>query len=90
MVRAARPAPISGLSRALNFKGKALLTALLAEGKSQHHPTAGIMIINGNDAARHTYESLGFRPYQAFHAEYFATQFQIDFPGITKFSLQLC
>jgi GNAT superfamily N-acetyltransferase len=70
--------------------GKALLTALLAEGKSQHHTTAGIMIINGNDAARHTYEVLGFKPYQAFHAEYFATQFQIDFPGITKFSLQFC
>ncbi|MCC3469403.1 MAG: GNAT family N-acetyltransferase [Microcoleus sp. PH2017_06_SFM_O_A] len=44
--------------------GKALLRALLEEGRSQQHSHAGIMVINGNDAARHTYESIGFKPYQ--------------------------
>jgi ribosomal protein S18 acetylase RimI-like enzyme len=65
--------------------GKALLRALLEEGRSQQHSHAGIMVINGNDAARHTYESIGFKPYQTFHAEYFAEQFNLEFPGITKF-----
>lgn len=75
-------------SRGRGF-GKALLRALLAEGRSQQHTHAGIMIINGNDAARHTYESIGFKPYQTFHADYFLEQFNIEFPGITKFGLCL-
>ncbi|MEM9008737.1 MAG: GNAT family N-acetyltransferase [Cyanobacteria bacterium P01_F01_bin.86] len=69
--------------------GKALLRALLEEGRSQQHSHAGIMIINGNDAARHTYESLGFKTYFTFHADYFLDQFDIEFPGITKFGLSL-
>jgi ribosomal protein S18 acetylase RimI-like enzyme len=69
--------------------GKVLLNALLEDGRSQRHSHAGIMVINGNDAARHLYESVGFRPYQTFHAQYFAQQFNLDFPGITKFSLCL-
>lgn len=47
------------------------------------------MIINGNDLARHTYESLGFQPYETFHAAYFKEQFDLDFPGVTKFGLRL-
>ncbi|MCU0566625.1 MAG: GNAT family N-acetyltransferase [Oculatellaceae cyanobacterium Prado106] len=69
--------------------GRALLSALLQEGRSQHHSHAGIMVINGNHAAHHLYESLGFRPYQTFHAAYFVDQFNLEFPGITKFSLSL-
>jgi ribosomal protein S18 acetylase RimI-like enzyme len=65
--------------------GKVLLKALLEDGRSQQHSHAGIMVINGNDVARHTYESIGFKPYQTFHAEYFSQQFNLDFPGITKF-----
>jgi GNAT superfamily N-acetyltransferase len=69
--------------------GKVLLKALLAEGRSQRHSHAGIMVINGNDAARRTYESIGFKPYQTFHAEYFSQQFNLEFPGITKFGICL-
>jgi GNAT superfamily N-acetyltransferase len=68
--------------------GKVLLKALLEEGRSQHD-FAGIMVINGNDVARRTYESIGFKPYQTFHADYFSEQFNIEFPGITKFGLRL-
>lgn len=68
--------------------GKALLRALLEEGRSQHE-FAGIMVINGNDVARHTYESIGFKPYQTFYADYFLEQFNIEFPGVTKFGLRL-
>lgn len=67
--------------------GKVLLRALLEEGRSQQHSHAGIMVINGNDVARRTYESIGFKPYQTFHAEYFIDQFNLEFPGITKFGL---
>ncbi|NEP18893.1 MAG: GNAT family N-acetyltransferase [Leptolyngbya sp. SIO4C1] len=69
--------------------GKVLLRALLEEGRSQRHDFAGIMVINGNNAARHTYESIGFKPYQTFHADYFSERFNIEFPGITKFGLRL-
>jgi len=69
--------------------GKALLRALLEEGRSQGHEFAGIMVINGNETARHTYESVGFKPYQTFHADYFIEQFGIEFPGVTKFGLRL-
>jgi ribosomal protein S18 acetylase RimI-like enzyme len=69
--------------------GKMLLRALLEEGRSQQHSHAGIMVINGNDIARRTYESIGFKPYQTFHADYFIEQFNIEFPGITKFGLCL-
>ncbi|MBD2034529.1 GNAT family N-acetyltransferase [Leptolyngbya sp. FACHB-321] len=75
-------------SRGRGF-GKALLRALLEEGRAQQHDYAGIMVINGNDVARHTYESLGFKPYQTFHADYFSEQFNIEFPGVTKFGLRL-
>lgn len=68
---------------------KVLLRALLEKGRSQHHSYAGIMVINGNDIARRAYESIGFKPYQTFYADYFADQFKIEFPGITKFGLCL-
>jgi ribosomal protein S18 acetylase RimI-like enzyme len=69
--------------------GKVLLRALLEEGRSQQHDFAGIMVINGNEVARHTYESIGFKPYQTFHADYFSEQFNIEFLGVTKFGLRL-
>lgn len=69
--------------------GKLLLQALLAEGRSQQHTHAGIMVINGNERARRTYEAVGFKPYQTFYADYFLEQFNIEFPGITKFGLSL-
>lgn len=69
--------------------GKVLLKALLDEGRSQQYSHAGIMVINGNDRARHTYESLGFKPYQAFYADYFLANFNIDFSGVTKFIYSL-
>lgn len=65
--------------------GKALIRALLDEGRSRHHSYAGITIINGNDVAQRTYESVGFKPFQSFYAEYFDSQF----PGITKFRMGL-
>ncbi|MEM9502740.1 MAG: GNAT family N-acetyltransferase [Cyanobacteria bacterium P01_E01_bin.43] len=68
--------------------GKALLNALLQEGKSQQHSHAGIMVINGNDAAQHTYESIGFKPYQTFYSHYFSEHADMEFPGITKFGLR--
>lgn len=68
--------------------GKVLLKALLEQGKTQHSH-AGIMVINGNDVARRMYESIGFKPYLSFHAGYFSKQYDIDFPGITKFCLDL-
>jgi ribosomal protein S18 acetylase RimI-like enzyme len=69
--------------------GKVLLRALLEEGRSQQHSHAGIMVINGNDIARRTYEAIGFKPYQTFHADYFMDQFNLEFPGITKLGLCL-
>lgn len=69
--------------------GKVLIKALLEEGRSQNHSYAGIMIVNGNDVARRTYESVGFRPYQTFYADYFLAQFNLEFPGITKFRFHL-
>jgi ribosomal protein S18 acetylase RimI-like enzyme len=69
--------------------GKTLLKEVLQEGRSRQHEFAGIMVINGNEIARHTYESIGFKPYQTFHAEYFSEQFGVDFPGITKFGVRL-
>lgn len=69
--------------------GKVLLRALIEEGRTQQHSHAGIMVINGNDAARRTYESIGFKPYQTFHAGYFKQQFGIEFPGLTKFGMCL-
>jgi ribosomal protein S18 acetylase RimI-like enzyme len=68
---------------------KILLRALLEEGRSQGHSHAGIMVINGNTAAHRTYESVGFKPYQTFYADYFKEQFDTEFPGITKFILRL-
>lgn len=65
--------------------GKVLLKALLEEGQKQGHSHAGIMIINGNELARRTYESLGFKLYISFGAEYFDN----GFPGLTKFRLRL-
>lgn len=65
--------------------GKILLKALLAKGRSQHYTHAGIMVINGNEIARRTYESIGFKPYQTFYGDYFSEQFNIPFPGVTKF-----
>lgn len=65
--------------------GKMLVKALLEEGRGKGHSHAGIMIINGNELARRTYESLGFKFYISFGAEYFDN----GFPGLTKFRLRL-
>lgn len=65
--------------------GRAIVQCLLDVGRSQQHSHAGIMVINGNDRARHVYESLGFQPYQTFHAAYYKQQFELAFSGITKF-----
>lgn len=65
--------------------GKVLLKALLEEGRSHQYSHAGIMVINGNDGARHVYESIGFKPYQSFYTDYFLTNFKIEFSGVTKF-----
>ncbi|MEM6437384.1 MAG: GNAT family N-acetyltransferase [Cyanobacteria bacterium P01_D01_bin.115] len=69
--------------------GKALIKALLDEGRSRGHEFAGIMIINGNEAARRTYESAGFKPYYTFYKAYFEEHVGDDFPGVTKFGLRL-
>ncbi|MEO1211815.1 MAG: GNAT family N-acetyltransferase [Cyanobacteria bacterium J06638_20] len=69
--------------------GKEIVKAVVEEGRSQNHSHAGIMVINGNDAARHTYESIGFKPYMTFYADLFSEQLGMDFPGITKFGLRL-
>lgn len=65
--------------------GKFLLRSLLdmAKQKNQHH--VGIMVINGNERARKTYESLGFKPYQTLYEDYFMNNFGIEFSGFTKF-----
>lgn len=65
--------------------GKFLLQSLLdlAKQKNQHH--IGIMVINGNERARKTYESVGFKPYQTLYADYFMNNFGIEFSGFTKF-----
>ncbi|ELR96342.1 GNAT family N-acetyltransferase [Gloeocapsa sp. PCC 73106] len=65
--------------------GKILVGAQLEEGRSRQYSHAGIMIINGNDTARHTYESVGFKPYQTFYADYFNDEFS----GLTKFRIRL-
>ncbi|MEL4897674.1 GNAT family N-acetyltransferase [Crocosphaera sp. Alani8] len=69
--------------------GKFLIKALLEEGKRQQHSYGGIMILNGNDAARRTYEAVGFKPYQTFYEDYFRDQFNLEFPGVTKFGVDL-
>jgi GNAT superfamily N-acetyltransferase len=69
--------------------GKVLLKDLLEEGRSQQHSHAGIMVINGNDVARHLYELIGFKPYQTYHTEYFRAQYNLEFPGVTKFGFDL-
>ncbi|MBE9099212.1 GNAT family N-acetyltransferase [Vacuolonema iberomarrocanum] len=69
--------------------GQEIVKAVVEEGRSQNHSHAGIMVINGNDVARRTYESVGFKPYITFYADLFSEQFGLDFPGITKFGLRL-
>jgi GNAT superfamily N-acetyltransferase len=69
--------------------GKVLLKAVLEEGRSQEHSHAGIMVVNGNDTACRTYESLGFKLYLAYYADYFKELYKLDFPGVTKFGLCL-
>jgi GNAT superfamily N-acetyltransferase len=65
--------------------GKKLVRAIVEVGRSRGHSTAGIAIINGNEAARRTYEALGFQPYVSYYAEYFDGLFS----GFTKFRMQL-
>lgn len=69
--------------------GKMLLKAMIETGQSQQHSHAGIMVINGNNLAGRLYESLGFKPYETFHAAYFSERFGLEFPGVTKFGLRL-
>ncbi len=74
---------------------KILLRKILAAGRQQQHSHAGISVIHGNDIARQTYESLGFKPYQSFYAAYFnelfpdSAYFNDLFAGVTKFRLPL-
>lgn len=64
--------------------GKVLLRSLLEKAKTLNQLQVGIMIVNGNERARKVYESLGFQPYQSFHAAYFLDQFGMEFPGFSK------
>lgn len=64
--------------------GKTLLKSLLKLGREQGRSHVGITVINGNDRARKAYESLGFKPYQTFHGDYFREQFGVEFSGVTK------
>ena len=74
--------------------GKILLRKILAAGQQKQHSHAGISVIHGNDIARHTYESLGFKPYKSFYGAYFnelspnAPYFNEEF-AVTKFILPL-
>ncbi len=69
--------------------GKTLVQMILDEARALPYSHAGIMVINGNDRAQHTYESVGFKPYQTYHADFFAQQYQLEFPGFTKFCCSL-
>jgi len=63
--------------------GKFLVQFLIDLGRDRQYSHAGIMIINGNVVAQRTYESLGFKPYQTFHADYFQGFLNQAFPGLT-------
>ena len=69
--------------------GKTLLQSLLKLGREQGRSHVGITVINGNDRARNAYESIGFKPYQTFHGDYFREQFGVDFSGVTKLGQSL-
>ena len=64
---------------------KILLRDLIEEGRSRGHSHAGITVVNGNDRAQHVYESLGFRVYLTYGADYF----EDTFPGLTQLRLAL-
>lgn len=65
--------------------GKFLLRSLLEQARQKEQFHVGIMVINGNDRAYNTYESMGFRPYETLYADYFNNNFGIEFLGFTKF-----
>lgn len=64
---------------------KPLLNAVLEAGRQQGYTHAGIMVVNGNEPAQRVYESLGFKPYVTFAADYYDDRF----PGITRLRLKL-
>ncbi len=65
---------------------KVLLQSVIATAKKRGVESLGIMIINGNNPARHTYESLGFKAYDAYFEAYFEDSIQ-GFPGLTRFRM---
>lgn len=64
---------------------RALLKALLDEGRRRGHAFAGISVTNGNEPAQRAYQAAGFKMYMAYGAEYFDGAF----PGTTKYRLRL-
>lgn len=65
--------------------GKQLMRALLEKGAQAGHLHAGISVTMGNAAAQRVYESVGFRMYVTYGAEYFNNQF----PGTIKYRATL-
>lgn len=65
--------------------GKFLLQSLLDQARQKDQLHVGIMVINGNDRAYKTYESMGFQLYETIYSNYFINNFGIEFPGFTKF-----
>lgn len=64
--------------------GHALMNAAFEEARGMGASSIGIMVINGNDAAKALYEK-HFEPYATFHASYF----DHEFPGLTKYRATL-
>ncbi len=64
---------------------RALLNAILDEGRRLGHSQAGISVTHGNTAAQHVYEAIGFKLYLDYGAEYFDGYF----PGTTKYHMRL-
>ncbi len=64
---------------------RVLLQAVLDEGRRLGHAYAGISITNGNTPAQRSYESIGFKRYIEYCADYFNDQF----PGTIKYRKRL-
>ena len=62
-----------------------LFNALFDEGRKLGHSHVGISVTTGNEAAQRAYESIGFRLYLQYGADYFNDAF----PGTTKYRLSL-
>ena len=64
--------------------GHALMKAAFERGREMGAASIGIMVIDGNDAARRLYERY-FEPYATFHGAYF----DHTFPGLRKYRATL-